>query len=303
MASGSLNEQSAVRSLQLGQVRLTYVVDGPMGLSPEGFFPAVPSSYWTDHPHLLDPRGRVAMSAGGLLVERDGRRLLVDAGMGDFRADMVLGQTYLGTAATGTLPEVLSDLGHRPEDIEAVAFTHLHVDHTGWAYTPDGTKFFPGARYLVSAPEWAPHARGETIPGAPPRATVIDPLAADHIEISDGDEVFPGVHALVTPGHSPGHTSYVVSTEVGRVVAFGDVFHIPAQLTHPEWPSLPDVDTDAVRTARHRILRELDQPNTLGFGCHFGDQVFGRVVRDGQGRAGWLPVPATEVLPAPRQLD
>jgi glyoxylase-like metal-dependent hydrolase (beta-lactamase superfamily II) len=49
--------------------------------------------------------------------------------------------------------------------------------------------------------------------------------------ISDGDEVAPGVTAVVTPGHSAGHTSYVVTTSRGnRLVAFGDCFHTPAQL-------------------------------------------------------------------------
>ena len=48
-ATGPLNQQSAVRSIQLGDVRLTYVVDGAMGLTPAGFFPDVPGAYWASH--------------------------------------------------------------------------------------------------------------------------------------------------------------------------------------------------------------------------------------------------------------
>ena len=299
-ATGRLDTQSAVRSIDLDDVRLTYAVDGAMGLTPEGFFPEVPAEHWTHHP--LDPNGRVAMSAGGLLVERDGRALLIDAGLGPYSGSLGIGASAFGAAESGDLPKTLAALGLAPEDVEAVAFTHLHVDHTGWAIVGDGRKFFSRAQYLVAAEEWAPHGRGETIPGAPPRAEVIEPLAGQLTPIADGEEVFPGVTALVTPGHSPGHTSYVVSAGEGRLIAFGDAFHIPAQLAHPDWPSKPDVDAAAVVAARGRLVEELTQPGTLGFACHFGDQAFGRVVRDGDGLPRWEPVPAVPLLAAPRAL-
>lgn len=303
-ATGRLDEQSAVRSLDLDDVRLTYVVDGAMGLIPSGFFPDIPEAHWAEHP--LDAHGRVAMSAGGLLVEREGRLLLVDVGLGPYSGPMGIADPPFGAGESGDLPKTLAALGYSPEDIDAVAFTHLHADHTGWAIVADGggrpRKFFPRADYLVSEPEWAPHGRGDTIPGAPPRAEVIEPLAKAFTPIADGDEIFPGVTALVTPGHSPGHTSYIISTGQGRLIAFGDAFHIPGQLAHPDWPSRPDVDAEAVVAARTRLVDELTQPGTLGFGCHFGDQAFGRVVRGGDGLARWEPVPAVPLQPAPRRL-
>jgi glyoxylase-like metal-dependent hydrolase (beta-lactamase superfamily II) len=301
---GALNEQSAVRSLELGDVRLTYVVDGAMGMRPDGFFPGIPAEYWTEQPGALDEYGLVAMSAGGLLVERDGRRCLIDAGLGPVRGPVAVAGEPIGVADCGALPATLAALGLAPADIEALAFTHLHVDHTGWAFTPDDSgvprRFFPAARYLVAEQEWAPHARGELVPGAPARSALIEPLAGAHTALSDGEEVFPGVRALVTPGHSPGHTSFVISTGAERVIAFGDVFHVPGQVAHPDWPSLPDVDHEGVLAARTRLVAELEHPGTIGFACHFGDQAFGRVVRDG-GLLRWEPVPAKALLPAPRQ--
>ena len=298
---GALNEQSAVRVLASGGVRFTYVVDGAMGLTPAGFFPEVPESYWTEHPEALDGAGRVAMSAGGLLVERDGRALLIDAGLGVVRREMGVGGASIGFADSGALPETLAALGVALPDIEAVAFTHLHVDHAGWAFD-DGRPVFPAARYLVAAEEWAPHGRGETIPGAPSREAVLGPLEDRRTEIADGEEVFPGVRALVTPGHSPGHTSFVIDAGPLRVIAFGDVFHIPGQIAHPEWPSRPDVDAAGVLAARRRLAAELARPDTVGFACHFGDQVFGRVVPGTDGLPSWQAVEAEAVLPAPRVL-
>lgn len=298
---GALNEQSAVRVLDSGGVRFTYVVDGAMGLTPAGFFPEVPESYWTEHPEALDGAGRVGMSAGGLLVERDGRRLLIDAGLGVVSQEMGVGGVSIGFADSGALPETLAALGIAPADVEAVAFTHLHVDHTGWAFD-GGQPFFPAARYLVAAEEWGPHGRGEALPGAPSREAVLEPLAGRRTEIADGEEIFPGVRAVVTPGHSPGHTSYVIEAGPLRVIAFGDVFHFPGQIAHPEWPSRPDIDAAAVVAARRRIAGELSQPDTVGFACHFGDQAFGRVVPGPDGLPVWQAVAAEAVLPAPRIL-
>ncbi|MGW6771175.1 MBL fold metallo-hydrolase [Streptomyces sp. NPDC055037] len=291
---GALNEQSAVHSFQLGDARLTYVVDGAMGMLPESFLPEVPAEYWQEHPETLDEHGLVAMSAGGLLVERDGRRLLIDAGLGPVSGPTRVHGEPVGHTNSGALPETLAALGIAPHDIEAVAFTHLHADHTGWSFTPE--KFFPDARYLVAVEEWAPHSRGETVPGAPAQDT-IEPMKHAHTLISHGDEIFDGVHALVTPGHSPGHTSYVITAGKERVVVFGDVFHIPAQIAHPHWGSRPDSDSAAVMTARKRIAGELARPGTTGFAFHFGDQAFGRLTG-----TRWEPVATEAVLPAPRTL-
>jgi hypothetical protein len=74
------------------------------------------------------------------------------------------------------------------------------------------------------------------------------------------------------------------------------------QITHPEWGSAPDVDAEAVLAARRRLVGELSRPGTLGFGVHFGDQAFGRVVRDEGGSAVWEPVPAEFVRATPRVL-
>jgi hypothetical protein len=50
--------------------------------------------------------------------------------------------------------------------------------------------------------------------------------------------------------------------------------------------------------ARARILDELTQPDTSGFGLDFGDQPFGRVARQRDGHFCWVPLPSTEIMPA-----
>ncbi|MYS44444.1 MBL fold metallo-hydrolase [Streptomyces sp. SID5998] len=297
-SAGSLGDQSAVRTLTVGDVRLTYVVDAAMELDRAGFLPAVPAGYWEEHPEALAPSGRIAASAGGVLVERGGRRLLIDAGLG---ANVL--SPSLGASRGGALLRTLGALGVPRHSIDTVAFTHLHTDHTGLGFlTGQGgppRKAFPRADYLVARPEWDPFWNREVEVGAPSWEGFMVPMSRVLRRFGNGDEVWPGVTALITPGHSPGHTTYVISARGGhRILVFGDAFHTPAQMAHPEWPSGPDVDVDGVLKARTTLLRELRAPRTLGFAFHFGDQAFGRVTAGGR----WRPVPARALLPAPVRL-
>lgn len=131
-----------------------------MELRVDRFFPDVPARYWADHPEACAGPGRIAASAGGLLVQRQGRCLLIDAGPGV--ADGDLG---VAVSDSGALLDTLTALGHVPQDIEALAFTHLHTDHTGWGFVRDAdgkpAKTFPKARYLMTEAEWVTDDRDD----------------------------------------------------------------------------------------------------------------------------------------------
>lgn len=294
---GRLSDSSAVRSVVLDDVVATYVVDGVL-LMQAAFFPGITREFWAGRPELFTSSGALPMSAGGLLIERDDTRLLIDTGIGTTTLDFAIADIDCGA-----MIDVLETVGHRPEDIDVVAFTHLHFDHAGGAFT-NGAKTFPNARYVVAAHEWAPYANGTHPRDATTPWQVINKLAseAESLDlIEDGDEIVPGMHAVVARGHSPGHTSYVITSRAGRrIVVLGDAFHVPAQLAHPEWLSMADTDAAGVVAARRRLLAELAEPNTIGFAFHFGDQAFGRLSTGDAGEAVWQPVPTSVLAPPPR---
>jgi glyoxylase-like metal-dependent hydrolase (beta-lactamase superfamily II) len=90
-------------------------------------------------------------------VEHGDRALLIDTGFGPQTLPAAEGGP-VGGIHGGTLLESLATLGHTPRSIEAVAFTHLHTDHLGWAWHPapgSDRPAFAHAEYLVSEPEWA----------------------------------------------------------------------------------------------------------------------------------------------------
>lgn len=286
-ATERLQRQAGIRSLQLGATKVSYVPDGAVRLRPRELFPETTSEVWDTHPEFLDECGSLVASIGGLLVENGERALLIDAGFGP-RSWPPAPDGPRGAIHGGALLDSLARLGRTPGEIEAVAMTHLHPDHTGWAWhSAPGTDrpAFAHADYLVPEPEWA--ARNDLLD-----AQEIAGLAPYVRGVAEGQEIFPGVRMRITAGHSPGHAEYVISSGGQRLIAFGDAMHSPIQVTYPAWTSV--FDHDPVRSADHRrrLIDELAAPGTVGFGIHFADVVFGHVRRGDDRRPVWHPVDA-----------
>jgi glyoxylase-like metal-dependent hydrolase (beta-lactamase superfamily II) len=291
---GRPGDPAAVREFALDDVVVTYVVDGVVTARPERLFVDAPADAWA---RLCNPAGDMLMSCGGLLVQIGGRTLLIDAGVGVMSSSFAFGRVD-----SGAMLDVLAELAVTPGDVDVLAFTHLHFDHAGWAFT-QGTRTFPNARYALAAQEWAAHAGGLDDEAVATSRRVIDEFRSDRDEIElfdDGEEVVPGVRALVTAGHTPGHTAYEITSQTGRrLIAFGDAFHSQAQVAHPDWMSSFDSDWPGLMVARRRLLARLSEPHTVAFGGHFGDQPFGRVEVDAIGQARWEPIPSVVLAPAP----
>jgi hypothetical protein len=75
-----LRRPSGIRSLTLGDTKLSYVPDGCAALNARMLLPEPTEEFWARHAEYLDEGGFLVASVGGLLVERDGRALLIDAG-------------------------------------------------------------------------------------------------------------------------------------------------------------------------------------------------------------------------------
>ena len=77
-----LRRPSGIRSLTLGDTKLSYAPDGQATLNARMMLPEVTEEFWAQHAEYLDEGGFLMASVGGLLVERDGRALFIDAGVG-----------------------------------------------------------------------------------------------------------------------------------------------------------------------------------------------------------------------------
>jgi glyoxylase-like metal-dependent hydrolase (beta-lactamase superfamily II) len=285
-----LRRPAGIRSLRLGDTRVSFVPDGAVQGRPRRWLPDTTEEIWASHPEYLDASGHLVASIGALLVENGDRALLIDAGFGPQSLPTEPGSPN-GAIHGGALLDSLAELGRKPEDIEAVAFTHLHIDHIGWAWHPapgDDQPAFTRAEYLVAEPEWG---RLDLVEAYGTTNEIVTVLAPRVRTVTDGEEIFPGVRVRITVGHTHGHAEYSITSGTQRLIAFGDALHSPIQADHPEWSCV--YDHDPVRSADHRrrLVAELAEPDTIGFGIHFADVVFGQVRRDGAGPA-WRPLDA-----------
>ncbi|MBV8932710.1 MAG: MBL fold metallo-hydrolase [Kutzneria sp.] len=283
-----LRRPAVIRSLCLGDTKVSYVPDGAVQLGPRALLPDTTDEVWAAHPEYLDDSGNFVASIGGLLVERGDRALLIDAGFGPqtvpAQPDKLPGAIY-----GGALLDNLAALGRHPSGVEAVAFTHLHVDHLGWAWhpAPDSDRpAFTSADYLISEPEWA---QRRLVEASGTSREIVEALRQRVRTVTDGEKIFPGVHVRLAPGHTTGHATYAITGSKRQVIAFGDALHSPIQVGHPEWSAAFDHDPEQSARFRHALLTELAESDTIGFGVHFADVVFGRVHADGS-RPAWCPV-------------
>lgn len=277
-----LAAEAGAGTIRLGDLTISYAPDGAVELKPRVWFPGTTGAFWAARTEYLNTAGNLVASIGGLLVEHGDRALLIDAGVGPLAWPDAPDQP-IGALHGGALPASLAALGRDPEAIEAVAITHLHVDHIGWLAPATGAPTpLAGAEVLVSASEWEHRALSGTDPAA------LDGFAARVRTTADGEEVFPGVRVRTTAGHTAGHTVYEIASGGRRLLAFGDALHSPVQVDHPEISAVADHDPELSADVRRSLVAELADPDTIGFGVHFADVQFGRAV---PGTPGWLPEP------------
>lgn len=275
---------AATHRHQFGDHRITYLPDGVALLEPQAWLPGSDNQTWAEHPHLITADGYLVASVGALLVEYGNRAMLIDPGVGPLAVP-----TPFGLLRGGQLVDSLAATGKSLADIELVALTHLHLDHIGWLWqSSPGTSSSPFADIpvLIGDTEWEQRELA-VADGASPE--MIEVFAAQVRTIGDGEEIFPGVHAMATPGHSLGHLAYTISSPGHRLIAFGDAMQTPAQVTQPELTAAVDDDPAASVATCRRLIDDLTRPGVLGFGLHFADVQLGRVTVHPDGHRTWQP--------------
>lgn len=286
--------------LDLDPIKVHPLIDAVPDPVPVSWpFPDVEPADWAGLAMAgLDPAGFFQPSLGAFLVEVGGKRILCDAGIGPGP------NAYLG-GLVGSLPQRLGAAGFMPDDIDAVVFTHLHMDHIGWAAT-GGVPRFARAEYVAPAVDAAFFAAGAQGMGAHHarafEATIGPMIAAGRVRlVADDGEIFPGVRYRATPGHTPGHQSILVHAGDMTLAVCGDVFHAPAQVERPEWSHRADHDQGRARASRRAFMDAAVAGGwTLAAG-HFREGLqLGRIATETTGTV-WRPLAQPGAgAPAPR---
>jgi glyoxylase-like metal-dependent hydrolase (beta-lactamase superfamily II) len=134
-------------------------------------------------------------------------------------------------------------------DVDTVVLTHLHTDHIGWAVV--GTPYFPNATYLLQRADAEAMGRPEL------EERLLTPLKdTGQLRLVDGDvPIAAGVTAIATPGHTPGHQSVLVEYGPERLLVSGDLLVHAVQLIAPETPYQHEMDPEAARNSRTKLLK------------------------------------------------
>jgi glyoxylase-like metal-dependent hydrolase (beta-lactamase superfamily II) len=229
-------------------------------------FPGATDAQWREAARL-DP----AAGAGDEPWRLGFRCFAIRTGAGVLLVDAGIGPSSDWSPEPGRLPERLAAAGIAVAEVTGVLLTHLHTDHVGWAAV-DGRPFFPNAEYVLQRTEF--DAVHEHYPWL--AETLIAPLTEnDQLRLLDGRTVLhPGVTALPTPGHTPGHQSVLLSS--GRsagddLLLTGDVVQHAVQLLNPEVSYVHDADPDTARASRRDLLARGSALGTAHLGPAFVD--------------------------------
>jgi len=253
---------------RLGAIEVFSFVENRMRLDGGAMFGVIPKKLWTrelpsDGENLID------LDLNLLLVKSAGRSLLVDTGFGDVPTERE--RKIYGLASASRLESSLAACGVRPEQLDFVVFSHLHLDHSGGGLVRNGEgqarTRFPRARYIAQRQEWqeATHPNERTL------ATYVPEYMkayedSGQVDLLEGDaELLPGVSVRRTGGHTLGHQSVLISGGGRTVGYFADIF--PTRV-HLKTAWVPAVDTHPLESlkVKKEILKScVDNATWLAF--------------------------------------
>jgi glyoxylase-like metal-dependent hydrolase (beta-lactamase superfamily II) len=214
------------------------------------------------------------------LIRHRGRLILSDAGSGH-----TMGPTL------GKLPRNLRAIGIAPEAIDVVMLTHLHPDHSLGLIDDAGRTVYPNAELIVHTAEasfWLDRAAQPTdservTRNTKAQRTVTAPYRDRIRRIEDG-EVLPGITAMLRPGHTPGHTNWLIQSGRQRMMLWGDIVHLASvQMARPDATLVFDVEPTLARASRERVLEFSIAEDLLVAGAHLPFPGVGRIERSGAG--------------------
>jgi glyoxylase-like metal-dependent hydrolase (beta-lactamase superfamily II) len=221
-------------------------------------------------------------SVNTFLIQSKGRSALVDTGSGN----------YLQPSA-GKVQQNLKAAGIDPASIDTILLTHMHPDHSaGLTDMSNGKLFFPKAELVMhenELPHWFDDGAMTKVDERSQKMYFlagreqVEPYKKQTRLFKQG-EVFPGVTAVPSPGHTPGHTAYLIASGNEQLMIWGDTVHVPeVQTAFPEAGMAFDTDLAAAAASRKRMFDRVASDGVLIAGMHLHFPAFSRLARKGDG--------------------
>jgi glyoxylase-like metal-dependent hydrolase (beta-lactamase superfamily II) len=238
-------------TLKQGAFDITVVSDGNLELDIAQVFPGAPVD---EVKKLLGPAvagEKASVDVNVLLLKSGSDQILIDSGAGPNMSPLA-----------GKLAESLKAAGTEPSAITKVIYTHAHPDHLWGSVAADGKLVYENASFHMAEAEhnfWsAPDLASKMPEGMRPMVQGIQgqltALKEKMTFFKPGAEVIPGLAAIDTAGHTPGHVSFELAGGDGMILTGDCVTAALVFFPHPEWKFGFDADQDKAIAARKSLL-------------------------------------------------
>ncbi|VVE11110.1 MBL fold metallo-hydrolase [Pandoraea soli] len=243
-------------SFDFGELQVIALRDGYVDMPPTRLRTASGSLLRTSPVGLELVNGQLRLSVNAFLIIDNDVSVLVDTGASN---------TWLDTM--GTLLDGLLEAGVDRSSVSYVALTHSHSDHVNGLIAPDGSEAFPKLRQVFVAKEEASVFNGR-----------LAPLRGRVRVVEDGTRITDRISAIRAVGHTPGHTAYEATSSAGRLLAWGDLIHVPSvQFFHPDIAWEYDDDQTKAIASRKTLLQRQAKSDFYVAGAHLDFPGIGRV--------------------------
>jgi glyoxylase-like metal-dependent hydrolase (beta-lactamase superfamily II) len=286
---------------KVGDIEVTVATDGVNRFKfPDGFVAnqsrqevnaALAATYAQPAPDMIAiPYCPCAVNTGSRLV-------VIDTGTGEANFERSKG-------AAGQFQRNLKAAGIDRNQVNVVIISHIHGDHINGLLTADNKPAFPNAEIMVPAPEWKFFIDdGEMSRQSSARMKgvfagfrrVFDALGRKVTQYEAGKEIVPGITAVATHGHTPGHMSHIVSSGKGKVYIQADVTNLPIFVRNPGWHLMFDQDAKMAEETRRKVYDMLVAEKMMVQGFHYPFPALAYIEKSGSGYRE-MPVPWSPVL-------
>jgi glyoxylase-like metal-dependent hydrolase (beta-lactamase superfamily II) len=282
MTSQPAQQIPGVYHRKIGDIVVTAVSDGYLDSTLE-----VMRNVDLDKAHAIlreafRPARRTSVNT--FLIHSKSRVAIIDTGSGNY---------LLPTA--GFVQRNLAAAAIDPKSIDTVLLTHMHPDHSaGLTDMSNGQLLFPNAELVMHENELPHWFDDGAMAKADERSKKLFFLAGreqvmpykNRTLLFRQGEVFPGVTAVPSHGHTPGHTAYLIASGNDQLMIWGDTVHVPeVQTAFPEAGMAFDTDLAAAAASRKRMFDRVSADRVLIAGMHLHFPAFSRLARRGEAYA------------------